>query len=310
MPSGYNGSVLNCLIQQRSQVQTCSSPAISSANVLRGIASTLSAGRWMQEGKRQLWRGVVASSGNQTPLSAKELERDAAKEALLLAIADAGGVDALVSGNEDKVGRITVGEKLLVLERLNPTPRPTTSPLLEGLWEFKWAGARSPGVIAARTLLRRFPSVLATIKSINIIILDGTTKATASLKLFNTVETSVTLSTKLIAEGPTRLKEEYVEGVLASPSVLESNIPSQLKGAFGQLVAAVERLPNTVKEVLAGGVKVPLTGTYERLLLISYLDEEILVARDESGVPDVLYKLQPAIPVIEPEVTIIPEYVS
>jgi hypothetical protein len=43
-----------------------------------------------------------------------------------LQIADAGGVDALVSGNEDKVGRITVGEKLLVLERLNPTPRPTT----------------------------------------------------------------------------------------------------------------------------------------------------------------------------------------
>lgn len=42
--------------------------------------------RWMQEGKRQLWRGVVASSGNQTPLSAKELERDAAKEALLLAV--------------------------------------------------------------------------------------------------------------------------------------------------------------------------------------------------------------------------------
>jgi hypothetical protein len=243
-------------------------------------------------------------------LSAKELERDAAKEALLLAIADAGGVDALVSGNEDKVGRITVGEKLLVLERLNPTPRPTTSPLLEGLWEFKWAGARTPGVIAARTLLRRFPSVLATIKSINIIILDGTTKATASLKLFNTVETSVTLSTKLIAEGPTRLKEEYVEGVLASPSVLESDIPSQLKGAYGQLVAAVQRLPNTVRDILAGGVKVPLTGTYERLLLISYLDEEILVARDESGVPDVLYKLQPAIPVIEPEVTVIPEYVS
>jgi hypothetical protein len=47
--------------------------------------------------------------------------------------------------------------------------------------------------------------------------------------------------------------------LIASPSVLESDIPSQLKGAFGQLVAAVERLPNTVKEVLAGGVKVPLS---------------------------------------------------
>jgi hypothetical protein len=37
------------------------------------------------------------------------------------------------------------------------------------------------------SFFRRFPSVLATVKSINIIILDGTTKATASLKLFNTV---------------------------------------------------------------------------------------------------------------------------
>ncbi len=50
-----------------------------------------------------------------------------------------------------------------------------------------------------------------------------------------------------------------MEGVVASPSVLESNIPSQLKGVYGQLVAAVDRLPNPVKEVLAGGVKVPLS---------------------------------------------------
>jgi hypothetical protein len=41
--------------------------------------------------------------------------------------------------------------------------------------------------IKIMSFFRRFPSVLATIKSINIIILDGTTKATASLKLFNTV---------------------------------------------------------------------------------------------------------------------------
>ncbi len=50
-----------------------------------------------------------------------------------------------------------------------------------------------------------------------------------------------------------------MEGVLASPSVVESDIPSQLKGAYGQLVAAVERLPNPVKEVLGSGVKVPLS---------------------------------------------------
>jgi len=41
-------------------------------------------------------------------------------------IADAGGVEALTSGRDDAAARINVSEKLLVLERLNPTPRPTT----------------------------------------------------------------------------------------------------------------------------------------------------------------------------------------
>ncbi len=69
-----------------------SAPFLCSSFVGRGgvgadvLVLQLPGSRWMQEGKRQLWRGVVASSGNQTPLSAKELERDAAKEALLLAV--------------------------------------------------------------------------------------------------------------------------------------------------------------------------------------------------------------------------------
>jgi len=250
---------------------------------------------------------AAAASDFQSTFTAKELERESAKEALLLAIADAGGVEALTSGKQDAAARINVNEKLLVLERLNPTPRPTTSPLLEGLWEFKWAGARSPGLTAARTLIKRFPATLASLSSLNIVILDGTTKATATLKLLGSVESSVTLSTKLTAEGPTRLKEEYVEGILSSPNV--SEVPSQLKSVYDQIVAAVERLPAAVKDVVSNGIKVPLTGSYERQLLISFLDEEMLVARDESGVPDILYKIQPAIPVVE-TVTVVPEYLS
>jgi len=246
----------------------------------------------------------------QNSFTAKDLERDAAREALLLAIADAGGVDALVSDKEDKVGRITVSEKLLALERLNPTPRPTTSPFLEGLWEFKWAAARSPGVTAVRTLLKRFPATVASISSLQILIFDGTTKATAKLKLLNSVENTFTLSTKLTAEGPTRLKEEYVEGFLSSPNVKDGSVPSQFKGVYDQLVATVERLPSAVKEVVTNGIKVPLTGSFERQLLISYLDEEIMIARDESGVPDVLYKISGVTPIVEPIVTVVPEYVS
>jgi hypothetical protein len=56
------------------------------------------------------------------------------------------------------------------------------------------------------------------------------------------------LSKKLIAEGPTQLKEEYVEGSLSTPNV--SDVPSQLKGFYDQLVAIVERLPVAMKDVV------------------------------------------------------------
>lgn len=65
------------------------------------------------------------------------------------------------------------------------------------------------------------------------------------------------LSTKLTAEGPTRLKEEYVEGILSTPNV--SDVPSQLRGFYAQLVAVVERLPAVVKEIVSNGIKVPLS---------------------------------------------------
>jgi hypothetical protein len=67
------------------------------------------------------------------------------------------------------------------------------------------------------------------------------------------------LSTKLTAEGPTRLKEEYVEGFLSSPNVKDGSVPSQFKGVYDQLVATVERLPSAVKEVVTNGIKVPLS---------------------------------------------------
>jgi hypothetical protein len=62
------------------------------------------------------------------------------------------------------------------------------------------------------------------------------------------VESSFVLSKKLIAEGPTRLKEEYVEGSLSTPNI--SDVPSQLKGFYDQLVATLKRLPAAMKDVV------------------------------------------------------------
>ncbi|KAM7530159.1 hypothetical protein LguiB_033569 [Lonicera macranthoides] len=223
---------------------------------------------------------------------AKEMERLSAKESLLLAFKDAGGFEALVTGKTTDMQRIDVNERITGLERLNPTPRPTTSPFLEGRWNFDWIGSGSPGLSAARFLFERFPPTLANLSKMDVLIKDGSAKITTILKLLNSIESKFILSTKLTVEGPLRMKEEYIEGILESPMVDEANIPEQLKGAFGQAVSTVQQLPAPIKDTVARGLKVPLNGTYQRLFMISYLDEEILIIRDAAGIPEVLTRLE------------------
>ncbi|CAI0406671.1 unnamed protein product [Linum tenue] len=204
---------------------------------------------------------------------AKEMERLSAKESLLLAFKDAGGFEALVTGKLTEVQQIDVNERITGLERLNPTPRPTTSPYLEGRWNFEWFGAGSPGLFAARLLFQRFPSDLANFSNMDVVIKEGKARATANMKL---IESTVTLSSQLTVEGPLRMKEEYIEGILETPKVIEEAVPEQLKGVLGQAISTVQQLPVPIRDLIAGGLRIPLTGTFQRLFLISYLDEEIL----------------------------------
>ncbi|KAL0428606.1 UNVERIFIED_CONTAM: putative plastid-lipid-associated protein 13, chloroplastic [Sesamum latifolium] len=232
---------------------------------------------------------------------AKEMERLSAKESLLLAFKDAGGFEALVTGKATDLQRIDVNERIVSLERLNPTPRPTTSPYLEGRWNFEWFGPGSPGLFAARFLFERFPRELANLSKLDVVIRDGYAKVAASVKLLNSIESNFIISSRLSVEGPLRMKEEYLEGLLESPKVDEESIPQQLKGAFGQAASTLQQLPVPIKDAVAGGVKVPLGGTFERWFMISYLDDEILILRDTSGVPEVLTRLDPGpSPAIEP----------
>ncbi|BFI24897.1 hypothetical protein MPTK2_1g15970 [Marchantia polymorpha subsp. ruderalis] len=247
----------------------------------------------------------IRAQASSTVLVAKELERVAAKESLLLSIRDAGGLQGLADPEADARARIDVNEKILMLERLNPTPRPTTSALFDGSWEFQFAGAQSPGLVAAQTLLKGFSPSLASITSLTLLIGDGVAKATGKLKVLNTVESIFTLTSKLEVEGPLRLKEEYVEGLISTPTVPEGTIPSQLKGVMEQFTAAVAQLPDNMKDIVSSGVKLPLNNTFSRELLVSYLDEEVMVARDKSGIPDVLVRVESYV-----TSTVVPEYVS
>nr|AFN53640.1 putative RE-encoding protein [Linum usitatissimum] len=162
------------------------SSAASSFSSTTGVART-TVGR-QKVRLRMSCRAMVQQTVQGAPAAyAKEMERLSAKESLLLAFKDAGGFEALVTGKTTEVQKIDVNERITGLERLNPTPRPTTSPYLEGRWNFEWFGAGSPGLFAAKLLFQRFPSDLANLSNMDVVIKEGKAKATANMKLFYSV---------------------------------------------------------------------------------------------------------------------------
>lgn len=232
---------------------------------------------------------------------AREMERLSAKESLLLALKDAGGFDALVSGRTNDMQRIDVTERITSLERLNPTPRPTTSPYLEGKWNLEWFGATSPGLAAAGFIFERIPMTMAKLSRPDIRIKDGYTKLTASMRLLNSVQVRFVLTSKLSVEGQLRMKEELSEGLIESPVIIEESVPEQLKSLLGQVINTVQQLPAPISDAVSNGFKLPLSGTnFERVFMISYLDDEILIIRDTIGKPEVLTRLD-SVPASGPE---------
>ncbi|KAG6640824.1 probable plastid-lipid-associated protein 13, chloroplastic [Carya illinoinensis] len=243
-------------------------------------------------GRKSFFRAMVQLAVQGTPAAyAKEMERLSAKESLLLAFKDSGGFEGLVTGKTTDIQRIDVNERITGLERLNPTPRPTTSPFLEGRWNFEWFGSGSPGLSAAKFIFERFPSSLANLSKMDVTIKEGYAKITVNMTLLNSIESKFILSTRLSMEGPLRMKEEYVEGILESPTVIEETVPEQLRGAFGRAVNTMQQLPIPIRDVVATGLTIPLSGSFQRLFMISYLDDEILIIRDTAGVPEVLTRL-------------------
>ncbi|KAK9129017.1 hypothetical protein Syun_017814 [Stephania yunnanensis] len=256
---------------------------------------------WRRRGgacRAMVQQAVQGASANY----AKEMERLSAKESLLLAFKDSGGLESLVTGKTTDLQRIDVNERITCLERLNPAARPATSPFLEGRWNYEWFGISSPVFFLARFISERFPSALASLLGMDVIIKDAYAKATANMKLFNLIETKFILSAKLSVEGPLRMKEEYVEGLFEAPTVSEAAVPDQLKGPYLQAVNTVQQLPVPIRDVIANGLRIPLSGIFQRLYMISYLDEEILILRDANGAPEVLTRLDdvPARAGVEP----------
>merc|ERR1712113_897337 len=185
-------------------------------------------------------------------------EGSIAKEALKAEVGE-----GLSSASPDKA---VVGEILLALEAMNPTRSPATSPLLNGKWKIIYASGSSPGLKATQLLLKgaklapKSPSGadLVDVQDVLITIGQEQPRAKASVRTrLLSFENAFTLSSRLEAESAVRLVETY--------DAAESEYMSL-------------RLP----------FQSPLQ--YKRSLLVSYLDDELLVIRDSSGRPDVLMR--------------------
>merc|ERR1719498_763439 len=185
-----------------------------------------------------------------------------AKEALKAEVADG----ALGS----KPDRAVVGEILLALEASNPTRSPATSSLLNGKWKFLYASGASPGLKALQLLLRGAKAAPKSPSGADLVDVQDTyltigaeqPRATAEVKVrVLSFENTVKLSSRLEAESAVRLVETYDA---AESEYMNLRLPFQ---------SPVQ---------------------YKRSVLISYLDDEMLIVRDALGRPDVLMRFDEA----------------
>jgi len=174
--------------------------------------------------------------------------------------------------------RASINEALLKLEGMNPTEEPSTSNLLNGVWTLKYAGGYatdwavpsptrdialfvydgglSPGLFAL-SLAQKLPSQFVDLGELKILISrDGQPRIEAKIEasLFGN-ESEISVKVRMDLESGMRMKETY-----------------ESASAFGQTVQIPEQLK------------------YSRELYITYLDEDLLVVRTASGVPEVLVR--------------------
>jgi len=174
--------------------------------------------------------------------------------------------------------RSKINEALLKLETLNPTADPTSSTLLNGIWSLRYAGGYSsegtlpsptrqlalflysggysPGLFAL-SLAQKLPASFVEVGDLEITISRSQPRIEASVnvKALGGGDNNVVVKARLSADSDIRFTETY-----EAATVLEQDID----------------IPQQVQ--------------YSRQLYVTYLDEELLVIRDASGVPEVLVR--------------------
>jgi len=180
-------------------------------------------------------------------------------------------------GEVSESTRAEINEVLFKLEALNPTNEPAQSSLLNGEWELKYSGGYvsegamdsptrqialflysggySPGIFAI-SLARKLPAGLVSVGDLKINIFEQQPRIQASVDLSLPIgESSVQVKAALMAESEIRLRETYESA-----------------------------------EVMGKTIEIPELLQYSRELYVTYLDDDLLVVRDGSGIPELLVR--------------------
>eukprot|EP00538_Stauroneis_constricta_P001062 CAMPEP_0119557330 /NCGR_PEP_ID=MMETSP1352-20130426/9034_1 /TAXON_ID=265584 /ORGANISM="Stauroneis constricta, Strain CCMP1120" /LENGTH=293 /DNA_ID=CAMNT_0007604419 /DNA_START=20 /DNA_END=901 /DNA_ORIENTATION=- len=181
-------------------------------------------------------------------------------------------------GEVSEETRARINEVLLKLEALNPTSKPALSPLVNGVWELRYAagytadgalpsptrqlalflysGGYSPGLFAL-SLAQKLPKQLVTVGDLSISISreQPRIEAKVDVQFFGGSKSAVVVKAKLEAESEVRLRETYESAKVANQVI---DIPEALQ--------------------------------YSRDMYVTYVDEDILVVRDASGIPELLVR--------------------
>ena len=146
--------------------------------------------------------------------------------------------------------RAMITEVILKLESLNPTPNPARSPLINGVWELRYAagyssdwalptpnrqaalflysGGYSPGLFALRLAKQLLPSGLVDIDGLEISISreQPRVQATVQIKALGNTQ-QVQVNSLLDVESGIRLRETYESTAIMAGNAME--IPSPLR---------------------------------------------------------------------------------
>mmetsp|Transcript_26726 Transcript_26726/g.43675 ORF Transcript_26726/g.43675 Transcript_26726/m.43675 type:complete len:341 (+) Transcript_26726:124-1146(+) len=190
--------------------------------------------------------------------------------------------------------RLIVEEAVAELQSYNPYPFPTDNMgLLNGKWRLLWTSDRR--ILATLRAAKNLKVTGFEIEDI-IIKIDGdrlTGDGIALLKLLDgRVKATARVAVKYTKDTGKRLSETYDKAVIEDVAVIEG---------FEDLVPATFPLASMLTQALRTlesnvfqpdrKLEVPLSNRYARKLLLSYLDQDLLIARSSTGSVDVLQRV-------------------